>query len=367
MNLLCVSGMINNTNAFKALREYLEKRGDRVELVATTKSEDFEAAAAAIQGVPNADVVLVGLASSEALSRPEVAAVTRAYAAGKPFGFFVDFPGVLRGRGERWFGPTFLANAAFVFLVNERDEADARELCPRATACVTGHPKNEGAEEIMLSRSELRKALNLSEDSFVVLITGTKTQTVNEAVIGVVKSAYDILRPAGEWAEFSPTFLYLQHPGEEGVDARVYEGCGGHCVRVISKGGKIGETSLSAETLLPAADVFLNIASTAVDRAGYLRMPILWALPREVREILKRNSGFAVPSECGGDEPVAMAVTDGAELALALRSLWKRESLGETLRHREESYYPIPTPPKGTAVKAMVEVLDRILREQPHV
>lgn len=343
--------MINNTNAFKALKKHLEAEGDTATLVETTRPSDFVASEVAKAAVSTADFILTGMASSRELSLPEITAVRAAKVAGKTYGFFSDWPGAIVGRGRGWF-EEFLRSASAVFLVHTSDEEAAKELCPRAKVVVTGHPKDEGAGEVTKNRGEVLQYLRISLSEYVVFCTGTKTRSVNESVLRMISDV------VGALGEQSPYFVFAQHPGEEGVGASDYKKFG---VRVIPKGTKFSDgTPVTAELFLPAADIFLNIAGTAVSRAGYLRIPTLWALTPEVREILEKNSGSRSPLECQGAYPVAVPVQMHWELSGNV-GLIRNGNLRNELIQRMEKHYPLPTPAKGTAVRAMSEAIRSIV------
>ena len=234
-------------------------------------------------------------------------------------------------------------------IVPKGDATLARRVCPNAMVLETHHPDIEGAELVLVSREVLRAALNIPTDAFVALIPGSKTREVNEEVLATVRDAK--LK--------NVVVLFLTHPGEQGTPSSVYEGYG---VRVVPAGTMIAGQKSSADLLLPAADVFCNIASTSADRAGCLRIPTLWFQTPKVRAMLKKNSGNETPEECLGEKPVAVAIESADGLQTVVVGLRNKPEWIDELRERQEAHYPLPTPTKGTAVKAMASAILAIVK-----
>lgn len=340
--------MIKNTNALKALVAMKDQRVNVV-LATTTKKDDAEVASVVEQNLADADAVIVGLGSDNAPYQVEVSAAERAVALGKPLVLLTDWPGTIRGRTESRLSSGVLVKVVLA-IVPKGDGQLAHEVCPSAQVLETHHPDIEGVNVVVVSKLELRQELGIANNAYVVVITGSKTREVNEEVLSLVKEA--------ELADVQ--FLFLAHPGEQDTPVSVYEGYG---AKVIPAGTVVCGQKATSDFLLPAADAFLNIASTSADRAGFLRIPVLWAQTPKVRAILKKNSGSEVPPECQGEKPVAVAVESVDGLQTVIAGLRSKPDWADLLRERQEKAYPLPTPTKGTAAKAMISAILAIARK----
>ncbi len=343
--ILGVSAMIKNTNALKALAA-VKDSGMEVVLATTTKKGDAEAIQVVTQNLADADVVIVGLGSDNSPWQIEVQAAERAIVLGKPLVLLTDWPGTIRGRTEGRLSAEVLSKVVLA-IVPKGDGELVCEVCPSAQVLETHHPDVEGAEIIVLTKSDLHRELGIADGNYVVIITGGKTREVNKEVLFLVKKA----------GLSDVAFLFLVHPGEQDTPIVVYEEYG---ARVIPAGTVVQGKKANSDFLLPLADAFFNIASTSADRAGFLRIPVLWAQTPLVRAILKKNSGSEVPPECTGDEPVAVPIATAAELVFAIQKLKGDISFVAELKRRQEMYYPVPTPEKGTAAKAMANAVLQI-------
>lgn len=348
MKVLGVSAMIKNTNTLKALAA-VKDQGINVVLATTTKKDDAEIATVIEQNMVDADVVIVGLGSDNTPYQIEVGATERAVSLNKPLILLTDWPGSIRGRTENRLSVETLTKVALA-IVPKGDGQLAREVCPSAQVLETHHPDIEGAEEVSVSRETLRKELEIDDNTFVAIIPGGKTKEVNLEVLSLVRDA----------SLQNVVVLFLQHPGEENILASEYEGYG---ARVIPKGTTIAGEKASGDLLLPMANVFLNIASTLADRAGFLRIPVLWAQTPKVRAMFKKNSGDETPKECKGDDAVALSVRNAVELQECVTGLRRMgDDLPSMLKSRQEKHYPLPTPARGSAGKSMVNVILEITK-----
>ena len=339
--VLMVSGMLNTTLAFEALKKSLIEAGDTVELYASTMPPVSETVQKIKDDVEWADIVLVGMASSPELAAGELVAVTQANTLGKPFGLFADKSGVIAGRD--WFTPV-RDRASFVFIQFEDDVELAQKTCPHAAVVVTNHPKNEDAAAVNIPPEQIRARLGISQAASMVFVPGTKTLDICLEVLGLVKEAFALSsRP-----EF--TVVFGQHPGDQN-DVSNYDGFG---AVVVPK-----SAGIRAEDLIPAADVFGNILSTTVDRVMFLRKPALWIRTPSVVAFQRDKEGINLPILC--DRGLALAVYNAREFVNAIEQV-KNGQFANLANQQalQAKMFPQP-PPRGTAVRLMAETLENVL------
>jgi hypothetical protein len=332
--------MENARIAFESLKVQAEAEGHVVKVVGSLKPmSDEEMDIIGVQ-TEEANIVLVGMASSPELAKVEVVAASFAQQVGKPYGFFIDVRGVATG-GRGWFSRELRDGASFICLTENEDHDAIQSFFPNATIVTTGHPKYEENGVIRIPPAEVLGRLlyhDVSRLKTRVFIPGSKTPAVNISVLRMLPDLDEV------------QFIMGVHPGHPKDEASmaVYKEFKGRVIFLTKE-----TTGLGAVDLIPAMHIYANIASTDIGRAATLRLLCLQFETPEIVAMVTKNSG--------PDGFPPHDVKTG--VATLMRSKWEVEGFLRSTDDKgqlatQEREYPEP-PSVGTAVKKMLAVLTK--------
>ena len=322
----------------------------------------FESSLYWFQLESKADVFLIGMSSSPELAKYEIAAGELALSMGKPLAIFGDILGVFRGR--EWF-EDLRQRSSVLFVMNDEEAREARQLYPNTRAVASGNPRYEEFFKPNFSREEVREKLGVSQDATVILVPGGKDYTVNTLHFkGVAEAAQSLMREYGSRHRECLVLISL-HPGEKSPpddftkmlrqyreDLKEYP-----FVRVETK-----DTLLTGDDLVSGADLVVQSASTIGATAACQRIPVINFFTEQALTRLAGNVGsFNWPPVGLGVEN--QVIGDVEKLKSAILAYTTAGETLEAIRRRQAEVYPRP---KGGSAKLIAQTLKDLSGPSEH-
>ena len=299
-----------------------------------------------LTALTDSQLLILGMSSSTELARHELLAVTEATARGISFGFYCDTFG---GHHRPWFQP-FRDKASFLFVINEREATDARNLFPHATVVATGNPMWEEFFTPKADRQAVRQRLNIADDRTVIICPGGKNAAINIIHWGSVIEAIKMIGGKIQ----NPIIIITLHPGDQ-TPASLYQDLVQFspipCLL-------LGKDAVTSSELIPAADLIVESISSIGIEAACQRKPIISFLSAVALERHRKLTGNPTWELCelGVSEPVL------GDTALLSDHLLPSLGFSHGQRQRQAECFPAPAA-RGTAVNLMANAIQTFLAE----
>lgn len=330
--------------------------------------ESKDEIAAAVKG---ADVILVGMSSSEELSAPEIFACGAAQGVGVPYGLYADTFGCAVNRN--WFD-CVRADASFVFVLNEKEAEEARKVFPKAKVIASGNPTWDEFFYPKLTREESRAKLGIKEDEIFIFCPGGKTLAINMQHWGFVIETLKYMNEAPDYSERKWQVIFSRHPGDRPLAVATKEDFGGsveaaakvnamleaeraknyaELVKLSDIPARIMKSEeMSSSDMIPGMDLMISCCSTVEIEAVCQRKPVISYIPHTGMVRMRTTMGEKwEPREQGVVESVEAGVV---EYTIDVISAMLH---GYTnLEVEQERFYPKPKE-KGVALRAIVSTL----------
>lgn len=279
MKLVMVAKDIAPSKAFEKFQKRYEKEISITSFLGFGKSIDIKLKTIEKE-VRTANVILLGMSSSEELAREEIFAGLIAADAIKPFGFFADTYNVV---GRTWFGA--LKNIAkFVFVINEDEAKKAKSFFSNSEIVISGNPTWEDFFFPQVSYKDIREYLCMADDGKMILCPGGKNFLVNILHWGGVIDAINLFDPAGDLYKFK--IVLAMHPGDLN-DPNSYA----DLVKFSKVPAMITKNSPSSSQLVVGCDIVVQSASTVGIEAACQRKPVIDYFTGLALERLKESTG----------------------------------------------------------------------------
>lgn len=297
-----------------------------------------------VDSINKADAVLIGMSSSEKLAETELIAAQAASACNVPFGFYADTFGC---HNRPWF-ELFRPDAAFLFVINEKEAESAAGVFPNAKVCVAGNPTWEDFFDPRPTSSEVRQKLGIPEDARVVMCPGGKCLVVNTLHLGgVIEAVSRLGKDLSNWH-----ILFAKHPGDQNTNEAYTDLVQNSPspLRIVMK------EEMTSSNLLSAADVIVESASTIGIEAACCRKPVVEYFTEVALRRLEKMTGTRDWELCriGAARQV---VGNPNQLANEIFDLLMYGDAAK-LRKVQEQAFPAP-PAKGEAVVRMISALEQ--------
>ncbi|MBU3925957.1 hypothetical protein KJ763_02200 [Patescibacteria group bacterium] len=298
------------------------------------------------RNIKTADIVLLGMSSSEELTREEILAGLIAFDVKKPFGFFADTYNVI---GRPWFSA--LKNIArFLFVINKDEEKKAKLNFPNSEIIISGNPIWEDFFFPQISYRDIRRQIGVNDDEKIILCPGGKNFIVNVLHWGGVIDAVNLFNFGSNSEKFK--IILAMHPGDLN-DPNFYV----DLVKFSKVPVMITKNSPSSSQIVSGCNIVVQSASTIGIEAACQRKPVIDYFTSVAMERLKESTGCYSwePCELG----ISKAVISGSE---ALRNnilnlLGKGYS---SMREIQERIFPMPKE-KGKSLEIIISSLKKFL------
>ena len=336
---VCLVGHdVQPSMAFGMLTQELATRGLRV-LISAMQGKDREMLTE--QAIKLSRLVVVGMSSSAEWARAETEAATMAVKEGIPVGIYAD---IFRSYRRAWFKP-FRQDASLLFVLNEAEIPDARQMYPRALIVPSGNPTHESYFTFAMSRKKVEEIVGCGPGSFVALVSGSKHASITADLLKA--AAYGIARIP------QARLVLSVHPGDPNPldQYRAVSANLGVQVFFATKG------VLRGSDVLSRADVLIESSGSLGIEAACKRVPAINYLTPEAYDLIEREIGEREWPTCA--HGTSHKVDADPE---ALRSILESPDKLSSLRSRQEELYPEPKPgTKPRAVSMMANAVEEIL------
>lgn len=330
-----------------------------------------------------ANLVVLGMSSSEELAGPELAAGEAARKNGVAYGFYGDVRNCWgRAREGAWFAP-LAKEAAFYLGVNETDAETAREVFPNAELIGTGNPLREEMFFPKVTREEVRGKLGIGDDTCLILAPGGKCAAVNIGLWSALADAVAI--------PFRKLQVILAcHPGDRTpfaldgvvVAKAVADGAGAgevenlHTLGIYDEivkfgGGKfriVPKAEMDTASLVVGSDLVIEFGSDLVIefgssegmRAACLRIPVItYATELALNRLESMQGSRELELVDNGGSMLVKGNWDSDE-NLGSRIPFVLKGGLDQVRKQQEIGYPKPERP-GATLEAMIGAIESIL------
>jgi hypothetical protein len=293
----------------------------------------------------NSDAVIIGMSSTSNRVKEEILAAEEAIKRGIPIGFYADTYGVHR---RPWF-EDIRDKAAWLFVINREEAANAKPLFPHAQIIATGNPLWENFFFPRLTRKESRKKLGIADNQTLILCPGIKLLMVNAALfINTIEAAHQLML-----MKKKPVIVISIHPGDPNPP-EIYNDLSKYSqvpVKIITR------DFLPTSDIIPGADILVDFCSTTAIEAIHQRIPVINFFTEIQLGRLKKIIGSR---EWALDKlGVAKAIySNPLELAWTINRLLTSEGFAPMCL-RQKIVFPAP-PAKGTAINKMAEAISAI-------
>lgn len=301
--------------------------------------------------IRNSDVVLVGMSSSEELSRLEIFACRAAMKAGKPYGLYADTFGCAVARN--WFEPV-RANASFVFVLNEKEAEDARKVFPKAKVVASGNPTWDDFFYPKLTREESRSKLGIMDNETFVLSPGGKSLAINIQLWGFVLEVLNYLGGSAHLSKKKWNVVFAMHLGDQNNIGSYDDLVKFSYFRTRT----VASNVIPISDMIPGMDLMISCASTSEIEAVCQRKPVISYIPHTARVRMRTTIGDVW-------EPVEQEVVYNAfagDIFGLAREIGAILHKGASRSWRQEKFYPKPVE-KGLALRAIVSTLQEFAKK----
>lgn len=326
---VCLIGHdIQPSMAFTALVPELASRGKRV-LLAVMNGKEYAGLEPSV--IRASDYVLIGMSSSEAWSKVEIEAAKFAMDNEIQYGFYSD---IFYGYRRKWFTP-FRSKASHVFVLNQTEVNNAKNLFPNALVIPSGNPTHAGYFTFQVSRSEVEEKLNIGPQDYVVLVSGTKFLDITTAMIqAVVHSCRNIPN--------TRIILGLHPSDSSSVD--VYNDLG-LPIAVVTK--KV----MSGSHILCRADLFVESSGSLGIEAACKRVPVVNFITPRAYDLIEQEIGERQWPTCVHGTSLL------AEDSSSLTRIFEGRDFEELIA-KQKQIYPDPVP--GSNPRSLKVMADTI-------
>ncbi len=296
--------------------------------------------------VKSSDAVLCGMSSTPGLAKEEIVAAEAAAAMGVPFGFYADTFGAIK---RPWFAHLG-NNASFIFVINGKEAAAAREIFPNARIVVSGNPMWEDFFTPKLPREEVRRRLEIMDRQRVILCPGGKLPVVNIQHFGGTISAANMMY---KYPDDCVVVLSV-HPGDEYYrkDPHIYDGLARYSKTPVLI---VPQERMSGSELIAGCDVVVESASTIGIEAVCQRKPVIEFFSETALGRLEELTGSREWELCCEQGVAENILYDPSALSSAMHNALVGSDAA-LLRKLQEELYPAPKE-KGIAIRMMVDAL----------
>lgn len=249
-------------------------------------------------------------------------------------------------------------HAELLFVVNEEEARAAHELFPNTKIVPSGNPEWESFFMPALSREEVRKRLDLTDDMIFVLVVGDKKINLNRSL---AMQTINAVRSHSYALPFS--VIFSVHPGHEplsGMDQTPTEhelvSFYQRLIEEYSPNARIGVSckahpyGIGTPQMIAGADIVIGGTSTELIRAACQRIRSIAVLTYEAlgstNELAWRPCDWGAIRPVYGQSSVHMAHNIAAILS---------EQGFEDARKRQMKAFPEQAP--GTAIAKMVAAI----------
>ncbi len=295
------------------------------------------------KSVLESQAVVLGMSSSEELSKEEIHAARTAFQEAIPYGFYAD---TYDCQFRPWFDG-LKSGASFLFVINQEEGRKAKKLFHRAEIVVSGNPLWEDFHFPRVSYEEVRQRFGVKPEEIMVLCPGGKSLAVNMLHFSGVIEAVGFSKLST--LKRCKIFLAL-HPGDLNSKSAYDDLVAFSPIPVVV----ITKEVMSVSDLVSGSDMVVESASTVGIEAAHQRKPVINYFSELALQRLEKVSGSRewMPCKLG-----VAAEVRGSPQELGLR-MYKLLIMNEfiPMRIRQEEMYPRPSV-KGTALRLMREVI----------
>lgn len=343
MKIVLVAGDFAQSEALDLFRDRIMQSGHSTESFLCYGNKNLYSLNSIRQSMSGAGFLVAGMSE---MSDEETEAVKEAVKQNVRIALYADTFGAHRLPAFEFARELALT----MFVVNQDEASDARELFPRADVRVTGNPRWEEFAFPKLSQDEVVRKLGLDASKLVILSAGDKYLAQNIIQFGSTIEAVRLLR----W-HMNTQILLALHPGDQN-DPKLYEelvtnsGCD---VRIIGR-----HVGIDTSEILVGCDLVVEFTSTIGIQAACLRIPVV---------------DFCTTTALRGESPIigkdpwlltAMGVShpvyNGSveQLGKFMSRSLLDYSYSSELRRKQERAFPVPSlNNRGLALKLMCSAL----------
>ena len=341
------------SGCFKRLEPVLKEKGfDTVLMIGEGKSTMLadEMQDKIYEEATNANIVVLGMSSSQELAKPEITAGDAAQSFSVPYGFYGDVPNCWgRARAGSWFD--FLApDTSFYFGINQKDADEAEQIFPRAKCITTGNPLREEMAFPRFTREEVRTKLGIAPDEKLVLAPGDKFAAGNMATWSTAIDALTLLQRNGEKIQL----VLATHPGDR-TPQTLYEELVSFSpipTRIITK------DILSSSDLVPGADIIIGSGGSICIEGAYQQIPLICSCSEAMLKRIESINGSRKIEAV--ENAIAEFINSAEDLASWITALTTNTLGRKIMRQRQRKLYPKPTE-RGVALRKMADAIDAIV------
>ena len=348
------------SRAFIKLEPVLRQSGFNVNLFVGDGKPLTETDEEIVSAVSGANVVVLGMSSSQELAKPEILAGKKAKDSDIPYGFYGDIRGCwARARVGAWF-EQLAPNVAFYFGVTQADADAAQEVFPNAQCFGTGNPLREEMAFPRFTRDEVRDRLGVAEDEKLILVPGAQYTWITLSQWVVVMDALWRLCEHGQRFQL----IFTLHPGdrtpyakdkETGEHLEIYE----HLLAYSPVSARIVDTGeMTTSEIVPGADVIVEFGSSIGIEAAYQRIPVVTLGFEPLFRIFEEVGGTRVP-EAAGNGISELVMADASRLAETIQRLLTADGFVK-MRTRQKELCPKPTE-CGAVLRQMADAIEQVI------
>lgn len=376
------------SRAFMKLEPVLRARGLNVELIVNDGKPNERTDEEVCLALSDANVVVLGMSSSEQLAHIEILAGETAQKLGIPYGFYGDVPRCFaRARAGAWF-EHLAKDVSFYCGVNIKDAEEAQKVFtnPHTHLIAIGNPLREEMAFPRLTRKQAREQLNILPDKKLVLASGTKLTASDLASWVLIMDALCLLpQERSSWH-----LILTTHPSDRTLYAVDGEVFGNELLKYVDDNfGKLDMNKLreytnelieqnnlnlydemvslspiptrlvskdfmTASDILPGADIVIGHGSIAVE-AAYQNIPVISLGAEVMMSYFTQVDGFR-ELETVEDGISEFVGTNAKDLAVAIDRLLVAEGFAQ-MKERQNLIYQKPDK-RGQALENIADVIE---------
>lgn len=285
--------------------------------------------------VIGSNVVLAGMSVPAEYAREELWAAETAAINGIPFGLYADTYGVPR---RDWF--RFLREEAnFLFVLDEEERREARELCPKAEVVASGNPTFEDFFSPKFTKQEVRARLGIRDLETALLCS---IGTVLEPNKVMLKAVGEAVNQVALWK-----VIVCLHPGDQNFkeNPAVYA----ETIRRMNISVRIvTREEMPTMDAVAGADLVVDVPGSSIGIcAASQRKPVICYCSKEALDSLEHAIGTRIWKPC--ERGLMMPIYNLTEFNGALN-----QDFSAMVEHQKKALQPAE---KGQAVRIMAETL----------
>lgn len=350
--IILVGGDAAPSRCFERFGPVLRERGFDVDIMVGNGKPLKETKAEIMFAVSRADVVILGMSTSDETAQFEIMAGETARDSNITYGFYGDSCRTWAGAcSGAWF-EKLAANAIFYFGENQKNADVAKKVFSKAKCFGTGNPISEENALTGFTREAVRLKLGVLPDEKLVLAPGGKFSWGNMAQWTILMQALVFLGTASNRFKL----ILAMHPGDR-MPCVFYEELVSYSpipAEIVSK------DILDTPDIVPGADIIVEFGTSVAISGAYHNVPAISLGFEPLFRVFEKFNYSRIPGaiEDGISE---LVVADASKLAEKIRILLTPEGFAQ-MRARQLALYPKPKE-RGIALRKMADAIEQILAQ----